>query len=39
MARRPVHAVVDHIGLFTTRLRDATSTMHFPNGKLEQSAT
>jgi small-conductance mechanosensitive channel len=28
--------VVDHIGLVTTRLRDATSTLHIPNGKLEQ---
>ena len=27
--------VVDHIGLVTTRLRDATSTLHVPNGKLE----
>ena len=27
----PVHAVVDHIGLFSTRLRDGSSTMHFPN--------
>ncbi len=27
--------VVDHIGLVTTRLRDTTSTLHIPNGKLE----
>ncbi len=27
----PVHGIVDHIGLFSTRLRDASSTMHFPN--------
>jgi small-conductance mechanosensitive channel len=32
----PVHAVVDHIGLFTTRVRDETSTMHFPNTALSQ---
>jgi small-conductance mechanosensitive channel len=32
----PVHAVVDHIGLFSTRLRDAASTMHFPNHALSQ---
>jgi moderate conductance mechanosensitive channel len=30
----PLHAVVDHIGLFSTRLRDATSTLHVPNGGL-----
>jgi small-conductance mechanosensitive channel len=34
--RDPVHAVVDHIGLFTTRLRDATSTLHVPNSALAQ---
>jgi hypothetical protein len=32
----PVHAVVDHIGLFSTRVRDETSTMHFPNTSLAQ---
>lgn len=26
-----VHAVVDHIGLFTTRLRDRRGTLHIPN--------
>jgi small conductance mechanosensitive channel len=30
----PVHAVVDHIGLFSTRLRDGSSTMHFANHAL-----
>ncbi len=32
----PVHAVVDHVGLFSTRLRDGTSTLHFPNASLAQ---
>jgi small-conductance mechanosensitive channel len=32
----PVHAVVDHIGLFSTRLRDSSSAMHFPNHALAQ---
>jgi hypothetical protein len=32
----PVHAVVDHVGLFSTRVRDETSTMHFPNTSLGQ---
>jgi small-conductance mechanosensitive channel len=32
--REPLHAVVDHVGLFSTRLRDATSTLHVPNGSL-----
>jgi hypothetical protein len=32
----PVHAVVDHIGLFSTRLRDSSSAMHFPNHALSQ---
>jgi small-conductance mechanosensitive channel len=32
----PVHAVVDHIGLFSTRLRDERSTLHLPNGALAQ---
>ena len=31
---QPVTAVVDHIGLFSTRLRDARSTLHFPNSAL-----
>lgn len=30
----PVRGVVDHIGLFSTRVRDASSTLHFPNGAL-----
>lgn len=30
----PLHAVVDHVGLFTTRLRDERSTLHVPNGQL-----
>jgi small-conductance mechanosensitive channel len=34
--REPVHAVVDHVGLFSTRLRDAESTLHFPNSALAQ---
>jgi len=29
-----VEAVVDHIGLFSTRLRDAQSTLHMPNAAL-----
>lgn len=32
----PVHAVVDHVGLFSTRLRDSSSAMHFPNHALSQ---
>ncbi len=32
----PLHAVVDHVGLFTTRMRDETSTLHIPNGQLIQ---
>ena len=32
--REPLHAVVDHVGLFSTRLRDADSTLHLPNGSL-----
>jgi hypothetical protein len=28
--------VVDHIGLFSTRLRDSSSAMHFPNHALAQ---
>lgn len=31
-----VEAVVDHIGLFSTRLRDAQSTLHMPNAALAQ---
>ena len=31
---RDVHAVVDHVGLFSTRLRDERGTMHFPNAAL-----
>ena len=31
----PLHAVVDHVGLFTTRLRDERSTLHVPNGQLQ----
>lgn len=30
----PTRAVVDHVGLFSTRLRDADSTMHVPNASL-----
>ena len=30
----PVRAIVDHIGLFSTRLRDDRSTMHLPNSAL-----
>ena len=30
----PVEAVVDHVGLFSTRLRDTRSTLHFPNSAL-----
>jgi len=30
----PVTGVVDHIGLFSTRLRDERSTLHFPNSAL-----
>jgi small conductance mechanosensitive channel len=31
---QPIIAVVDHIGLFSTRVRDARSTLHFPNSAL-----
>jgi small-conductance mechanosensitive channel len=31
---QPVRAVVDHIGLFSTRLRDERSTLHLPNSSL-----
>ena len=34
--REPVHGVVDHIGLFSTRLRDATSTLHLTNSSMAQ---
>jgi small conductance mechanosensitive channel len=34
LGRDPLHAVVDHVGLFSTRLRDADSTLHVPNGSL-----
>lgn len=30
----PVVGVVDHVGLFSTRVRDHRSTMHFPNSTL-----
>lgn len=30
----PIIGVVDHIGLFSTRVRDHRSTMHFPNSSL-----
>lgn len=30
----PVVGIVDHIGLFSTRVRDHRSTMHFPNSSL-----
>lgn len=30
----PIVGVVDHIGLFSTRVRDQRSTMHFPNSSL-----
>jgi small-conductance mechanosensitive channel len=30
----PVRGVVDHVGLFSTRIRDNTSTLHFPNSSL-----
>lgn len=32
----PVHAVIDHVGLFSTRVRDERSTMHFPNTAMAQ---
>ena len=32
--REPIHAVVDHVGLVTTRLRDQHSTLHVPNAQL-----
>ena len=34
VGREPLHAVVDHVGLFSTRLRDENSTLHVPNGTL-----
>lgn len=30
----PVHGLVDHVGLFSTRIRDRRSTLHFPNHAL-----
>jgi small conductance mechanosensitive channel len=30
----PVQGIVDHVGLFSTRLRDTRSTLHFPNSAL-----
>ena len=30
----PIHAIVDNIGLVTTRLRDERSTIHVPNAQL-----
>lgn len=30
----PVRGVVDHVGLFSTRVRDPRSTLHFPNSVL-----
>lgn len=30
----PIRGVVDHVGLFSTRVRDRTSTMHFHNSAL-----
>lgn len=30
----PIRGVVDHVGLFSTRIRDTTSTLHFPNSAL-----
>ncbi|MET0143852.1 MAG: mechanosensitive ion channel domain-containing protein [Ilumatobacteraceae bacterium] len=33
-AGEPIHAVVDNIGLVTTRLRDERSTLHVPNAQL-----
>ena len=30
----PVQGVVDHVGLFSTRVRDDRSTLHFPNSSL-----
>lgn len=32
----PVRAVVDHVGLFSTRVRDERSTLHFPNAAMAQ---
>jgi small-conductance mechanosensitive channel len=32
----PVSAVVDHVGLFSTRVRDERSTLHFPNTAMSQ---
>ena len=32
----PVRAVIDHVGLFSTRVRDERSTLHFPNTAMSQ---
>ncbi|MEX2626234.1 MAG: mechanosensitive ion channel domain-containing protein [Ilumatobacteraceae bacterium] len=32
----PVRAVIDHVGLFSTRVRDEISTLHFPNSSMAQ---
>ena len=32
--RDPLHAIVDHVGLVTTRLRDEHSTLHVPNAQM-----
>lgn len=32
---KPVRATVEHVGVITTRLRDANSTFHIPHSKLE----
>ncbi|MCU0261291.1 MAG: mechanosensitive ion channel [Ilumatobacteraceae bacterium] len=34
--REPVQGVVDHIGLFSTRLRDGASAVHLSNGSMSQ---
>ena len=39
MGREPIHAVVDNIGLVTTRLRDERSTLHVPTPSSSWSAT
>lgn len=33
-SEQSVHAIVDHIGLFSTRMRDEHSTVHLPNSAL-----
>lgn len=32
----PIRAVIDHVGLFSTRVRDERSTLHFPNTAMAQ---